>query len=242
MKGTINHDSPFYEAPKADESTIKNTWKADPNSIPTVVFHGFGDACINPGMMAFENMIRDGTGGEVRCIEVGAPSIGEVVNNFETVAEKSCSQVANEPIFKGEFNAVGLSQGGLLARFIAEECDMPGKVRNLVTIGGPNMGVDKVPQCFDGAICDVINFVAKKLVYAGAVQNWLAPAGYFRDANNLATYRMNSVFLPALNNEKTQGRGAFSKLKTQRFSDLNGALLIKFSEDTMIYPKETAWF
>ena len=242
MKGTINHDSPFYEAPKADESTIKNTWKADPNSIPTVVFHGFGDACINPGMMAFENMIRDGTGGEVRCIEVGAPSIGEVVNNFETVAEKSCSQVANEPIFKGEFNAVGLSQGGLLARFIAEECDMPGKVRNLVTIGGPNMGVDKVPQCFDGAICDVINFFAKKLVYAGAVQNWLAPAGYFRDANNLATYRMNSVFLPALNNEKTQGRGAFSKLKTQRFSDLNGALLIKFSEDTMIYPKETAWF
>lgn len=242
MKGTINHDSPFYEAPKEDESTVKNSWKADPNSIPTVVFHGMGDACINPGMMAFENMIRDGTGGEVKCIEVGAPSIGEVINNFETVAENSCSQVANDPIFKGEFNAVGLSQGGLLARFIVEECDMPGKVRNLVTIGGPNMGVDKVPQCFDGAFCDVINFVAKKLVYAGVVQNWLAPAGYFRDANNLAGYRMNSVFLPSLNNEKTAGKGAFSNLKTQRFSDLNGALLIKFSEDTMIYPKETAWF
>lgn len=108
MNGTINHDSPFYEVP-AQESTFKNTWKADPNSIPTVVFHGMGDACINPGMMAFENMIREGTLGEVRCIEVGAPSIGEVFNNFETVAEKSCSQVANEPIFKGEFNAVGLS-------------------------------------------------------------------------------------------------------------------------------------
>jgi len=98
MKGTINHDSPFYEVPK-DELIVKNTWKADPNAIPTVVFHGMGDACINPGMMAFENMIRDGTGGQVRCIEVGAPSIGEVINNFETVAEKSCSQVANEPIF-----------------------------------------------------------------------------------------------------------------------------------------------
>jgi hypothetical protein len=48
--------------------------------------------------------------------------------------------------------------------------------------------------------------------------------------------------LPALNNEKTQGKGVFSQLKSQRFSDLNGALLIKFSEDTMIYPKETAWF
>lgn len=87
---------------------------------------------------------------------------------------------------------------------------MPGKVRNLVTIGGPNMGVDKVPQCFDGIFCDAINFVAKKLVYAGAVQNWLAPAGYFRDANNLATYKRASVFLPSLNNEKTQGKGVFS--------------------------------
>ena len=47
IKGTINHDSPFYEAPKEEESTVKNTWKADPNSIPTVVFHVMDDACIN---------------------------------------------------------------------------------------------------------------------------------------------------------------------------------------------------
>ena len=65
------------------------------------------------------------------------------------------------------------------------------------------MGVDAVPQCFSGPLCDVINFVAKKLVYTSPVQNFLVPAGYFRDANNIATYKKNSVFLPALNNEKT---------------------------------------
>ena len=37
--------------------------------------------------MAFENMIRDGTRGEVRYIEVDAPSIGEVIKNFETVVK-----------------------------------------------------------------------------------------------------------------------------------------------------------
>ena len=42
---------------------------------------------------------------------------------------------------------------------------MPGKVRNLISIGGPNMGVDAVPNCISGFICDIVNFVAKKLVY-----------------------------------------------------------------------------
>ena len=38
---------------------------------------------------------------------------------------------------------------------------MPGKVRNMLTIGGPHMGVDAVPNCISGFICDIVNFVAK---------------------------------------------------------------------------------
>ena len=69
------------------------------NGIPTAIFHGFGDACINPGFQNLNNEIEAGTGAPVHCIEVGAPSIGEVFNNFETIAEKSCSQVASNPDF-----------------------------------------------------------------------------------------------------------------------------------------------
>jgi palmitoyl-protein thioesterase len=65
---------------------------------------------------------------------------------------------------------------------------MPGKVRNMLTIGGPHMGVDAVPNCISGFICDIVNFVAKRLVYLGIAQNWVAPAGYFRDVNNYNTY------------------------------------------------------
>ena len=39
-----------------------------------------------------------------------------------------------------EFNVLGVSQGGLNARYVLEECDI-GKVRNLITLGSPNMGV-----------------------------------------------------------------------------------------------------
>jgi palmitoyl-protein thioesterase len=207
------------------------------------MFHGFGDACVNPGDIQFDEQLKKGTGANVHCIEVGVPSLGEVFNNFESVAKKSCEKVASNPDFQGEFNVVGLSQGGLLARYIAEECEMPGKVRNLLTMGGPHMGVDAIPGCFTGFMCNILNFMAKKVVYTNFGQNFFAPAGYFRDVQNYDTYIKDSVFLPALNNEKKDSwRQDHNDLRTSKFSDLNGAMLVKFDKDTVIYPKETAWF
>lgn len=228
------HDTPFYAADIEPEVELTGT--------PTVMFHGMGDACINPGIGQIDKIISKGTGGYVKCIEVGLPSIGEVVNNFETVAEKSCKKVAADKHFAGEFNVMGLSQGGLLARYIAEECDMPGKVRNMLTLGGPHMGVDKLPHCFDGMVCDVVNWVVKKFVYTSLAQDWIAPAGYFRDVKNLHGYETKNVFLPALNNENNQGNGDRAELRKSRMLDLNAAMFVMFSEDTMVYPKESEWF
>ena len=78
---------------------------------------------------------------------------------------------------------------------------MPGKVRNIVTLGGPHMGVAAVPHCFRGPVCAVINFFVRKVIYLDIVQDLVAPAGYFRDVYNLPLYERKSVFLPALNNE-----------------------------------------
>ena len=36
--------------------------------------------------------------------------------------------------------------------------------------------------------------------------------------------------------------GEKAALRKSRFSNINQAMFIKFSEDTVIYPKETAWF
>jgi palmitoyl-protein thioesterase len=212
------------------------------------MFHGLGDACIMPGDIQFDGMIKKGTGAYVRCIEVGFPSLGEVFNNFETIAKKSCEKVAADAHFQGEFNVIGLSQGGLLARYIAEECDMPGKVRNIVTLGGPHMGVEAVPGCFTGFACNILNGLVKKLVYWSPAQNWIAPAGYFRDVANIKGYLKGSVFLPALNNEhqapEYQGTipNNFAALRASRFSSVNAAMFVMFDADTVIYPKQTAWF
>ena len=108
----------------------------------------------------------------------------------------------------------------------------------MVTLGGPHMGVDAIPHCLSGPICEVVNGIARKLVYKPIVQDHLSPAGYFRDVQNWDEYVAKSVFLASLNNE---AKDEDPKRKA-RFSALDSMFLVKWSEDTMIYPKETAWF
>ena len=148
--------SPFTDSDLKENPT---SWQVGDAGVPTAMFHGFGDACANSGMKQIDQVFAEGMGAPVHCIEVGTS--GEVIGNFETIAKNSCEQVASNPDFQGEFNVVGLSQGGLLARYIVEECDMKGKVRNMLTIGGPHMGVDAIPHCISGVFCGLINAVAK---------------------------------------------------------------------------------
>merc|ERR1719446_1210843 len=108
-------------------------------------------------------------------------------------------------------------------------------------MGGPHMGVDAVPQCTSGPICDVVNFVVKHLINFSIVQDLVAPAGYFRDINNYQNYLKYSVFLPAMNSEFNQSDD-YANLRKKRFEALNYAYFGMFSEDSVIYPKETAWF
>ena len=136
---------------------------------------------------------------------------------------------------------LGLSQGALLARYIVESCPIKGKVRQWASIGGPNMGVAQIPHCTGtGPVCGFINGITQDLVYTSLIQNTVGPAGYFRDSKNYYWYLEASGMLVHLNNEIANEEG-FDERK-QRFSALNGALLVKFTEDTMIIPKESAWF
>jgi palmitoyl-protein thioesterase len=203
VNSIIDHTPP-HKTPFFMKTAREDQQKKTGNNVPTALFHGLGDMCLNPTYSVIGNKIEKVTGGKTHCIEVGIPSLGELLNNFQHVAEKSCAEIRANPVFHGEFNVIGFSQGGLLARYIAEECEMPGKVRNMVTMGGPHMGVDAVPQCFHGVICDVVNFVVKKIINFSLVQDFVAPAGYFRDINSYNNYLKYSVFLPAMNSEFDQ--------------------------------------
>ena len=171
-------------------------------AVPTAIFHGLGDACIYPGMHSFTKEIGTGTGDFAKCVEVGNGSLTSFMDNFEDQGEKGCANLLSIDEFKNadEINVVGLSQGALIARYVVESCEGV-KSRNLLSIGGPNMGVTDIPHCFSGAACSVINKVARSLVYMKVVQDRLGPAGYFRDPADMSKYLADSVFLRFLNNE-----------------------------------------
>jgi palmitoyl-protein thioesterase len=215
---------------------------ASVSAIPTAIFHGLGDACIYPGMHSFTKDIKEQTGDYAKCIEVGNGSITSIKDNFMDQADKACAALlADEEFNVAEINVMGLSQGALLARYIVESCPIQGKVRNWASIGGPNMGVSDIPHCFSsGPICSIVNSVAREFVYTGFIQNLIGPSGYFRDPAHIKQYLAGSVFLPHLNNEEDDV--TMTAPRKERFSALNGALLMMFTEDTMIYPKESEWF
>merc|ERR1712224_627030 len=110
---------------------------------------------------------------------------------------------------------------------------------NLLSIGGPNMGVEATPHCFSGPFCKALNYIVDHAVYFKKIQNWVGQAGYFRDPKHYDTYLKESVFLPYLNNEKQHGLFSYNK---DRFTSLNGVMLVEFTKDGMIYPKETSIF
>ena len=87
MKNKEHHDSPFYTVENDSINSFEDISGGDASKgVPTAMFHGFGDACINPGDLQFNEQIRRSTKAPVHCIEVGLPFVGEVLNNFETVA------------------------------------------------------------------------------------------------------------------------------------------------------------
>lgn len=202
---------------------------------PVAVFHGLGDACINSGMNEFTKFIGKELGVVSHCFETGK-GFSESMNHQ---VEKACDEIKKHKDFQGDFSVIGLSQGGLIARYIVEECNTAGKVKNLVSVGGPQMGVAKFPHCDKKSIdCDLMNSVTDDVVYSKLTQSSVGPAGYFRKYNNEEAYQKGSSFLAPLNNES----GSINPEFKSKFSLLERVQLIMFSEDTMIIPKETAWF
>lgn len=139
-----------------------------------------------------------------------------------------CNSLRSNPELSGGFNAIGLSQGGLLFRALVERCDGL-KVNNLITLGSPLQGVAAYPGCGKGngwtsmaksrvvralfkktrenlLPCRVIQALVGTSVYSGNAQRNLMPAQYFKDPNNISGYLNSNHFLADINNERPVSR------------------------------------
>ena len=130
-----------------------------------------------------------------------------------------------------------------MARSIIQQCDLGKyKVHNYLSVGGPQQGVQLIPSCFTGIWCDIINFLSKQFVQLGIIQDFVAPAGYFRETQDKIHYDIYlalSRFLPYINNEKSHDKAEAYK---ERFTSLNRLGLLMFLNDTIVYPMESEHF
>ena len=83
-----------------------------------------------------------------------------------------CNMIRSDPNLSGGYNALGISQGGLLMRGVAQRCpQLP--IRNLITLGSPHQGVFGIPECRatlgSFALCEIV----RRLLTQGAYHPWI---------------------------------------------------------------------
>jgi palmitoyl-protein thioesterase len=208
---------------------------------PAVVWHGLGDNYNSSSMRSTVELIKETRPGIfVHSIYADTdPQADErhsLFGDANQQVQQVCQQLQAIPELRGGFDAIGYSQGGLLLRALVERC--PLEVHNLITFGSPHMGVSDMPPCEDDDwVCRRRNAVLKRLVWYDRVQHSVIPALYFRDPAQYDQYVLHSYFLADVNNEN-----GVNATYARNLNGLQKLVMVKFSRDTQVTPKESAWF
>ena len=77
----------------------------------------------------------------VKCIAIGDGNTTSIFERMPWQVSTMCHKIQNDPDFAGkEMSIIGISQGGLIARSVVEQCEGL-KIHTLFTYGSPHMGV-----------------------------------------------------------------------------------------------------
>ncbi|KAF8972912.1 palmitoyl-protein thioesterase [Flammula alnicola] len=211
---------------------------------PLVLWHGLGDSHSSPGMLQFASRIKEMHPGIfVHSIyieeDLGKDRQAGFYGNANEQIEFVASQLSSIPELQGGFDAIGLSQGGQFLRAYIERFNSP-PVNNLITFGSQHMGISDIPECkrYD-VVCQVARRTAKQAVYGEWAQKNLIQAQYYRDPFNMEAYLSANKFLTSVNNEVSTSR---NDTYSRNLASVGKLVLVLFTEDKTVVPKESAWF
>ncbi|KAJ3255855.1 hypothetical protein HK103_005868 [Boothiomyces macroporosus] len=202
--------------------------------LPIVFWHGMGDSCCD-GISRVEGEIQSWYPGTFTySVRIGDDKESDKkAGFFDKIDRQELSAI---PELKNGFNGIGFSQGGLFLRGLVQKCDSI-KMVNLMTFGSPHAGVADIPNCEEeSANCSLMRSIVKTGVYWSWIQSSVVQAQYYKDWKNLDKYLESNIFLPDLNQELEDINPDY----TNKMKSLKRLVLIKFEQDHMIVPKETA--
>jgi len=208
-----------------------------------VIWHGMGDSCCNPLSMGYiKNLIEEEVPGVyVLSLMIGDNVVSDTEHGFfmnvNKQIEEVCDTLRKDARLASGYNAVGFSQGGQFLRGVAERCPDP-PMRNLISVGGQHQGVYGFPRCpAEDWICDTVRRLLNYGAYVSFVQTSLVQAEYWHDPLAEKEYREKSIFLADINNELI-----YKDDYKQNLLKLSNFLLVLFTKDGMVEPRESEWF
>ena len=209
------HDKQINDSNEQEKKINSSHWKKIKASpYPVAIFHGISNSCSTQDTMGFVNFIATQANTFAKCVEVGDGAPATWLMAFQTQVSTACIALRKVPEFANGVNIIGLSQGGLIARAMTEQCDVT--VYNLITLGTPHMGVMSIPDCESGFYCDIYNAALDHEVYDPYMQNNFGPPGFFKDQYKYDEYLAKSSFLAAANNERS-----INPIYTSGFTSIN---------------------
>ncbi|CAG8656019.1 9543_t:CDS:2 [Funneliformis mosseae] len=210
---------------------------------PVVLWHGMGDNCCDDESMGkVQQVIKDALPG----IYTYSIMLGDneredkkfsFFGNINDQLIKVCDLLKIDENLKYGFDAIGFSQGGQFLRAYVQRCNDP-PVHNLITFGSQHSGISDLPGCEKGdGLCQLMRTIARRGVYSNYVRTHIIQAQYYKDPKILDIYLEKNIFLPDINNELFKNETYKTNLQS-----LNKLVLIRFTEDKTVVPKDSAWF
>ncbi|XP_011315005.1 palmitoyl-protein thioesterase 1 [Fopius arisanus] len=212
--------------------------------VPVVLWHGMGDSCcFSFSLGQIKTIIEEEIPGVyVKSVRIGDDVVEDVKNsyfrNVNDQVREVCEDLANDEMLQDGYNAIGFSQGAQFLRAVAQRCPAP-QMKTLISLGGQHQGVYGLPNCgsMEHRLCDYLRRALNYGAYLRFIQNRFVQAEYWHDPLKEEEYKKKSVFLADINNELTINEMYRNNLKA-----LKKLVLVKFSNDTMVQPRESEWF
>lgn len=223
------------------------------NPTPVVLWHGMGDDCCHvfsmgsikrlieqqiPGVYVLSLCIGDNPDDVTQCNQV-SDTLNGFLGNANDQVQYACDVVSQDPELANGFHIVGFSQGGLFSRALAERC-ANAQIKSLVSIGGPQQGVEALPNCDNNGskeMCEYITLLLDQGAYLPNIQNHLIQAQYWHDSLHYEDYLSKNIFLPGINQEN-----GVNEDEVNQFLTIEDLVLVKFNNDTVVNPTESEWF
>merc|ERR1711892_794835 len=172
---------------------------------PVICWHGVNDnanSCSTPLRVVADNIPDTYT----LSVMIGEDLAMDTANSILMTASDQisyvCDVIGNDPNLAEGYNALGISQGGLMMRGLAQRCPNP-PMKTLITFGSPHQGVFGVPECEASVgsyeLCELVRRLLSQGAYIPWIQDLVAPAQYWHNPFNQTAFLARSHYLADIN-------------------------------------------